>query len=122
MHSMYLLSLFLQNEGEAPATTEKTGGGSMLNSIFFPAVLMIGIFYLVLIRPERKKQKAREALLGGMKKGDKVMTTSGIYGTITQIQDEVVTLQVADGVRMRFARAAVQTLLNVDEKAGNGKD
>ncbi|MEW6072223.1 MAG: preprotein translocase subunit YajC [Planctomycetota bacterium] len=104
--------LVLQAEEQTP---KSSGGG--WGSLLIPAVLVIGIFYFVLILPERKKQKARTAMLAGMKKGDRVMTTSGLYGTVALIQDDVVTLQVADGVRLRFSRAAVQTLLEEEGKA-----
>ena len=85
-------------------------------SFLIPMLLILGIFYVVLILPERKKQKARQAMMDGMKKGDKVMTTSGMYGSVAQVQDDVVTLQVADGVRLRFNRAAIQSILG-DEPA-----
>lgn len=91
---------------EAPAKPQSPLGGSFL----FPMLLVVGIFYFILIRPEKRKQKQREALLKSIKKGDRVMTTSGIYAVVAAVQDDVVTLQVADGVRMRFSRAAVQSI------------
>ncbi len=118
LHTLTLLTLFLQDE--TPAGDNGEGASSPFGDLWVPLIGVIVIFYFVLIRPERRKQKARENLLGEMKKGDKVMTTSGIYGTIAQIQDDVVTLQVADGVRMRFARAAVQNLL--EPSGGAAKD
>ena len=80
------------------------------------------IFYVVLIMPERKKQKQRQALLDTLAKGNKIMTSSGIYGTVVAIHDDVVTVQVADGVRMRFNRAAVQDILDKDAAAADKKD
>ena len=90
------------------------GGG--LDTFLVPMLLIFAIFYFVLILPERKKQKARQGLLSALKKGDRVMTTSGMYGTVAQIQDDVVTLQVAEGVRLRFSRQAIQTVLADDAK------
>jgi len=66
------------------------------------------IFYFLLIRPQGKERKKRAAMLAELGKGDKVMTSSGMYGTIRQISDESVTLQVADGVNIKFSRQAVQ--------------
>jgi preprotein translocase subunit YajC len=103
----------------AGGPAEEAGGG--LGSFLVPMLLIIGIFYVVLILPERKKQKARDAMLKEMQKGDRVMTSSGIYGSVAQVQDDVVTLQVADGVRMRFNRAAIQTVLTEDGEKDDKK-
>ncbi len=125
LYTLSQIALLLQAAEDAAPTEDvggKSDGGSPFGGLWVPLIGVIVIFYFVLIRPEKKKQKARESLLGGMKKGDKVMTTSGIYGTIAQIQDEVVTLQVADGVRMRFARGAVQNLLEPSAAKGDQKE
>lgn len=91
---------------EAPTETAQEAP-SML-----PLMLAIGaIFWFVMIMPERKNRKKREALLSELKKGDKVMMKSGLYGSIAQVQEDVVTLQVSDGVRMKFAREAIQSLV-----------
>jgi preprotein translocase subunit YajC len=108
----------------APATapaTEQPPSGSLLNMLV-PMAVIIGIFYFIVILPERKKQKQRNAMLGAMKKGDKVMTSGGIYGQIAAIQDDVVTLQVDEGVRMRFARASIQSVVTQDEPRTEKKD
>lgn len=78
---------------------------------WIPILLVLVIFYMVLVLPERKKQKKRQAMLGALKKGDKVMTSGGLYGQVAQVTNEVVVLQVADGVRLRFARVAIQTVV-----------
>lgn len=108
------LSPFLQATSEAPGAdgaVGEEGSGSLL----IPMMLIMGIFYFVLIAPERKKQKKREAMLNTLNKGERVMTTSGMYGTVVQIKEDVVTLQVADNVRLRFSKAAIQTLLDREE-------
>ncbi len=128
LNPMFLLSLFTQEEGTAsgagadPAANGAEGAtgdsGGMFGSFqdcLIPGLAVMAIFYFILIRPERKKAKAREMMLGAMKKGDKVMTSSGIFGTVAQVQDDVVTVQVADGVRMRFSRAAVQQILESEK-------
>ena len=102
--------------------TDSTGGGSGLMELALPAVFVIAIFYFVLILPERKKQKKRQSMLDEMKKGDRVMTTSGMFGTVVQMQDDSVTLQVADGVRLRFTRAAVQQTLETADGKEDKKD
>ena len=79
---------------------------------WFPFVLIGGLFYLILIRPQAKEQRRRKAVLDGLKKGDEVMTNAGIFGKVVNAEGDVITLQVADGVRMRFSRAAVSGVVD----------
>ena len=108
-----LLALLQDTTATPPTgtgTPEGTGSPGGFGMQFVPILIILGIFYLLLIRPERKKQKVRAAMLAAMKKGDRVMTSGGLYGTIAQVADDAVVLQVADGVRLRFNRAAIQTI------------
>jgi|GEM_PF-471428 len=113
------LSLLLQEGAQEAGQSgaEETAQGP---SFLWPMLGIAAIFYFVMIAPERKRRKEREAMVEALGKGDKVMTTSGIYGTITQVQGEVVTVQIADGVRVKFALAAIQG--KVDEKGDGKKD
>ncbi|MFT5049905.1 MAG: preprotein translocase subunit YajC [Chlamydiales bacterium] len=77
-----------------------------------PLILILGVVYFVLIAPERKNRKKRDEMLGGLKKGDKVMTTSGMHGTVAHVNGDAVTLQVADNVRLKFTVQAVQSLVD----------
>ena len=77
---------------------------------FFPIIAIFAIFYFVMIGPERKNRKKREGMLAALKKGDKVMTNVGMYATVAAVQDDRVTLQIADGVRVRYSVAAIQTV------------
>jgi preprotein translocase subunit YajC len=70
-------------------------------------VIMFAIFYFLLIRPQQKKVKEHQAYITGLKKGDKVVTNGGIYGEITGLTDTVVTLEIADNVRIKIARAHI---------------
>jgi preprotein translocase subunit YajC len=81
--------------------------GDSLMGMAVPMLLCIVVFWVFMIGPERKQRKKREEMLKNLKKGDDVVTTGGLYGSIVQVQDGVVTLQVADGVRMRFALASI---------------
>jgi preprotein translocase subunit YajC len=90
--------------------------GSPLTSMAMPLVLCAVVFYLLVLGPERKQRKKRDEMLKNIAKGDKVMTTGGLHATVAGIQDDVITLQIADGVRARFARSAVQTVI-VEESA-----
>lgn len=82
-----------------------------------PLLIGIGaIIYLVLLRPASKDRKRREALLANIAKGDKVIMSSGLFGTVAQVQDNVVTVQVADGVRLRFSKSAIQGLVEEESE------
>ena len=85
---------------------------------FLPLVLMGVVFYFLLIRPQSQRRKAQMMMQNELEVGDEVVTTAGIYGTITEIDDDygIITLEVAPNTEMRFSRAAVsQRLLDDDE-------
>jgi len=86
-----------------------------LVQLFFPFILVVGIFYLLIIRPMRTRQKHLESLIGGLKNGDKVITTGGIYGTISGVRDNTFVLKVADQVKMEIAKNAVASLQALPE-------
>ncbi|MEK7316595.1 MAG: preprotein translocase subunit YajC, partial [Candidatus Eisenbacteria bacterium] len=69
--------------------------------------ITVGIFYFMIIRPQQKRQKETEAMLASVKKGDRVLTTGGIYGTVVGTKDDVVVLKVTDEVKMEFSRASI---------------
>jgi preprotein translocase subunit YajC len=74
---------------------------------FLPLVLIIVVFYFFMIRPQMKKQKELAAFRNSLAKGDKVVTTGGIYGKILEIKDNTVLLQVDDNVKLRIDKAAL---------------
>ncbi len=78
--------------------------------MFLPMILVFGIFYLLLIRPQSKQRKKHQELLGKLKKGDDVVTTSGIHGKIAGVADTLVTLEIADNVRVKMDRQQVATI------------
>ena len=82
------------------------GGNAVLTQVVFFAAIF-AIFYFLLIRPQQRQRKERERLLAAVKRGDKVVTTSGIHGTVTGLDDATVTVRVSDQVRMTFDRAAI---------------
>ena len=90
-----------------------SGAGGLLS--FVPFVLIFVIFYFLLIRPQQKKQKEQKALLDSLKKGDKVVTTSGIWGTVTNLGKETVTLQIADNTKIKMQRDNVARVRGEDE-------
>src|SRR5574341_372010 len=90
------------------AASPPGGGGSTAlytQLLFFAAIF--AIFYFLLIRPQQKQKRDRETLLANLKKGDRVVTTGGLHGTITGIEEHKIVLRVADQVRLEFDRAAI---------------
>lgn len=86
-----------------------TQGGAQAGGFasFVPLILMFVIFYFLLIRPQQKKAKEHQEMIGNLKKGDKVVTSGGIHGTITKVDETDVTMEVADKVRIKVTRANV---------------
>ncbi|GAB1429508.1 preprotein translocase subunit YajC [Ignavibacteria bacterium] len=95
---------------QAPGASGQDPTTSLLMNVL-PFVLIIGVFYFLMIRPQQKRQKETKKMLDAMKKGDKVLTSSGIHGTISEIQDNIVVLQVAENTRIRFEKVAVTNVL-----------
>jgi preprotein translocase subunit YajC len=77
---------------------------------FLPLILIFVIFYLVMFLPMRKRQKKHQAMLQALQKGDRVITSGGIYGTVVSAEGDVLTLRVADNVKLQVARSAVAGL------------
>lgn len=94
----------------APPPGGQDAGASMLSTLIMFAAIFL-IMYFLMIRPQQKRMKEREKLLSELKKGDKVIMSSGIYGVITSIDDRTVTVQVADNVKLKFEKSAVATVL-----------
>lgn len=84
-------------------------GGGLLG--FLPFIVIFAIFWFLIIRPQRKRQKEHQSLVTALGKGDEVVTTSGMLGKITKVEDEYVVLEVADNVEMRFQKMAVHAVL-----------
>ena len=87
-----------------------------LVQLFFPFILVVGIFYILIIRPMRTRQKNLDTLITGLKNGDKVITTGGIYGTISGVRDDTFVLKVADQIKMEIAKNAVASLRATPEQ------
>lgn len=97
------------SQSGAPGSEQAPPPGGFFNNPWVLPALLFGIFWFVVIGPERKAKRRRQEMLDGLKKGDQVLTTGGLFGSVAQVHDNgTVTLQVADGVRLKFSRSAVQ--------------
>ena len=84
-----------------------SGAGSLLGNPLVMMIVVMGIFYVMLILPQQRQRKKLQAMLAALKAGDKVITNSGIYGTINGIDGDTIILKVADQVKIRIARSAI---------------
>lgn len=94
--------------GVAWAADATAAAGPLANiAQFVPLVLIFVVFYFLLIRPQQKKAKEHQVYLTNLKKGDKVVTGGGIHGQIVGLTETVVTLEIAENVRVKFNRGAI---------------
>ncbi|HSN68161.1 MAG TPA: preprotein translocase subunit YajC [Thermoanaerobaculia bacterium] len=84
-------------------------GATLVN--FLPIAAIILIFYFMVIAPASKQRKKTEAMLAALKKGDRVMTTGGIYGQVQSVENDVVWLKIAENVKIKVAKSAVGALV-----------
>lgn len=83
--------------------------------LFLPFILVIGIFYFLIIRPTRQRQKGLEALINDLKNGDKVITNGGLHGTIAKVKDNTFVLKMADQVKIEISKSAIASLQSNQE-------
>jgi len=87
---------------------QATGGAAgILGNPLTMMVIVMGIFYVMLILPQQRQRKKVQAMLQALKSGDKVITSSGIYGTVNGIDGDTIILKIADQVKIRIARSAI---------------
>lgn len=115
---------------EAPTDGGAQGPGGLFGGGSFLWIMIGGMalfMYFFVIRPQRKEEKRKKEMLSSLKKGDRIVTTSGILGTVASVKDETVFVNVGDGTRLEFLRSAISTVStennenNKSEKADKKK-
>ena len=108
---------------EAFAQTAGAGGSDFLVSML-PLILIFVVFYFLLIRPQQQKMKAHRAMITAVKRGDKILTAGGIFGTVTKVEEaeDVVVVEIAKDVRVRIARSTISDLVNKPGQAKAAND
>ena len=104
---------------ESIAYAQGTGAEANPFISFVPLILIVVVFWFFLIRPQQKKQKDHQQMVGNLKKGDRIVTTGGIFGTIIKVGDDRMTVEIADKVKVHIERKQVSRL---DKEAPGGKD
>jgi preprotein translocase subunit YajC len=104
------------------AQDSQQGGSSLV--AFLPLILMGGVFYFLLIRPQQRRAKAQQALVRSVDVGDEVVTTSGILGTILDVDEDedILTVEIAPGTQIRMVRAGVARRLTEDDVEYDDED
>ena len=100
----------------AYAASAPPGGGGGAAAFAQPLILfgaMFAIFYFIVLRPQQRQKAERERMLSALKRGDRVVTTSGLHGTVTAIGDHTVTLRVGDQTKLEFDRTAIGRVVEV---------
>lgn len=88
------------------ALLQSSGLGATIGS-FVPVILIVGVFYFLVIAPANKQRRQTEEMLNALKKGDRVLTSGGIYGTVQSIEPTVVHLRIAENVKVKVSRSAI---------------
>jgi len=79
-------------------------------------LVIFGVFYLIVLRPMRKKQRDTETMLSSLKNGDRIVTSGGLYGTVVGVSDDLVQLRIAEHVKVQVAKSAVAQLVEESSK------
>ena len=97
-----------------------TEGGQQANPIasLLPFVLMFLVLYLLILRPQMKKQKNQQRMIDELEKNDEIVTSGGIHGTILNIKDDILVVKIADNVKIEVSRAAVSRVKNKEDDKG----
>ncbi|MCL2759953.1 MAG: preprotein translocase subunit YajC [Treponema sp.] len=107
---MYTFILPLLMGAPPPGADGAASGGNMFAQ-FLPFIAIILIFYLLIIRPQNKKRKETERMLSALKKGDKIVTIGGLYGTIQSVKETTVIIKADDNVKLEFLRSAISSIV-----------
>lgn len=98
-----------------PSPQGGQGGGGAIAGLL-PLILIFVIFYFLLIRPQQKRAKEHKAMLEAIKKGDKVITSGGVYGLVESVGQNTVTLKISENVKVKFGKAYIASIRPASEE------
>ena len=104
----------------APLGSEGAKGSSPLLAAL-PFVLIFGLFYLLILRPQQRQSKQRDLLLKTLKRGDKVITAGGIHGRIINVEEDVLTVEIAKGVNVQVSRSSISGKIDTEKSKAKQK-
>ena len=98
----------------------------MLNSLLIPTMLIIGIMYFLMIRPQQKRLKEHQAMVAGVRRGDTIVTSGGIIGKVAKVDEQELQVEIAEGVKIKVLRSTISEVRGKGEAApaakGKAKD
>jgi preprotein translocase subunit YajC len=109
MTKMSSLNLALDFFAQTPAPGAQQGPSALVQLL--PMILLFGAMYFFMIAPQRKKQKEHEKMLAALQSGDEVVTSGGIFGTITNVKDDRFVVRVADNTKIEVGKGFIQTVV-----------
>jgi preprotein translocase subunit YajC len=92
-----------------------------LNSLIVPTIMIIGIMYFMMIRPQQKRLKEHRDMVANIRRGDTVVTSGGIIGKVAKVEDNELQIEIADGVRIKVLRGTISEIRGKTEPAANSK-
>ena len=101
---------------EPPPGGDGGGGGGGLG-FFLPLIALFLLMYAIIIRPQQRQQKEQRAMVAAVQKGDAIVTSGGIHGRVTGVSDDVLTVEIAERVRVKMNRSAVASRVTADKEA-----
>lgn len=109
MSTLSLLSAVAYAADVEPGAAAGGGGSAMMT--FLPLILLFGVMYFLMIRPQQKKQKEHQAMLNAIQKGDRVQTNGGLMGTVTGVDQTEITVEIAPQVRVKVGRGFIARII-----------
>ena len=111
------MNALLTTLGTQGSTAGSTGSAGSMTTTFITFGLIILIFYFLMIRPQKKKDKEAREMLNAMKKGDKVVSIGGIHGTVIAVKEQTVIVKVDDNTRLEFSKSAISQVVDKAKQA-----
>ena len=109
----FLLDLFISSAAAQDAGAPAGSAPSLINALFLPVMLIV-VFYFLLIRPQQKKQKEHRAMIEALAVGTEIVTGGGVLGKVTEVGEQFVTVEIADGVKIKVQRHSIGAVLPKD--------
>ncbi len=106
---------------EAVYAQAAPGAFDLLNSLIIPTMLIIGIMYFLMIRPQQKRLKEHRDMIAAIRRGDSIVTGGGIVGKVTKVEDQELQVEIAEGVRIKILRGTISEVRSKGEAAAGTK-
>jgi len=107
---------------QAAGATASAGGLAVFLQTFGPFIIIIPLFWFLILRPQQRRQKLHQAAIMGVKKGDSVVTAGGLMGKATKVEDTVVEVEIANGVKVRVVKATIAEVTPLGSRPANDRD